>query len=146
MEKSRRKLKSAGILVLMFTIESIIELVAQFLLTDFNDMALPEGLPANTWLIAKIVALAILIIPMIPSIYVGIKGVKVANDPDYSRAHIVWAVIILIFKIFELASAVLLTLAGEDPLAMVGYVVLAFIDVIIYINFIKWAKRVYNEF
>jgi hypothetical protein len=145
MEKSRRRLKSAAIIVLMFTVSELVELVAQFFLIDFSAVQ-SSGLPSDIILIAELVALAIMVLTMIPSLYVGIKGIKVANDPDYSTSHIVWAVIILIFAFLELAAVIFNIVVEGNIFDNFGYLLLALIDIVIYIDYIKWAKVVDDEY
>jgi hypothetical protein len=42
----------------------------------------------------------------LPSIYIGIKGWRIAKKPNSSKGHIVWAIILLVFAALSLISPV----------------------------------------
>ena len=98
MEQSRKNLKLSSIIVLILSVFYAIQLVCELMFGEINNATIPEGAPDNILLITKIVLASIAGLLLIPNIYIGVKGLKVAKNPDSSKAHIVWAIILLVFS------------------------------------------------
>ena len=101
MEQSRKYLKLSSILVLIFSGLTLINIIYELVFAEFTDVEIPDGMPANILLITKIVIAVISVLLLLPRLYIGFKGLKIANNPDSSRGHIIWGMIdVVIFFVY----------------------------------------------
>ena len=147
MEKTRRKLMAFSIFILGFAVYTLVSLGLElFLGNGFENLTVPEGAPENIIGITKMFIIAVTLVLVLPQIYVGIKGVRVARNPDSSGGHIFWAVVLFIFALVGIVSAVINIVnnggAGDGFSMMINGV----IEAIFYLEFIIYARRVKNEY
>lgn len=141
MEKNKKNLKILSILILALAVYSLIRIVLSVFLIDLNPEDLTDGASATHLLIGQIFVCVVSVILLIPQIFVGIKGIKVSNNPDSSKAHIVWAVILTVLSVIGIlspASGLIKGVAVLDNLLAVADMAL---DAIIYIEYINYAKK-----
>ena len=141
MEKNKKNLKILSILILAFAVYSLIRIVLSVFSIDLNPENLTDGASATHLLIGQIFVCVVSFILLIPQIFVGIKGIKVSNNPDSSKAHIVWAVILTVLSVIGIlspASELIKGVAVLDNLLAVADMAL---DAIIYIEYINYAKK-----
>lgn len=141
MEKNKKNLKILSILILALAVYSLIRIVLSVFLIDLNPEDLTDGASATHLLIGQIFVCVVSVILLIPQIFVGIKGIKVSNNPDSSKAHIVWAVILTVLSVIGIlspASELIKGVAVLDNLLAVADMAL---DAIIYIEYISYAKK-----
>jgi uncharacterized membrane protein len=141
MEKNKKNLKVLSILILALAVYSLIRIVLSVFSIDLNPEDLTDGASATHLLIGQIFVCVVSVILLIPQIFVGIKGIKVSNNPDSSKAHIVWAVILTVLSVIGIlspASELIKGVAVLDNLLAVADMVL---DAIIYIEYINYAKK-----
>jgi uncharacterized membrane protein len=141
MEKNKKNLKILSILILALAVYSLIRIVLSVFSIDLNPEDLTDGASATHLLIGQIFVCVVSVILLIPQIFVGIKGIKVSNNPDSSKAHIVWAVILTVLSVIGIlspASELIKGVAVLDNLLAVADMVL---DAIIYIEYINYAKK-----
>ena len=144
MEKVRSNLKASAICILALT---IFRLAASIVTFAIQGVQVPESMitPEITKDLAKvvmIVAWALSLVFNLPSFYVGIKGLKVAKNPDKSKAHIVWAVIMLVFAIISVLAAVNQLTTATDMVGAILEVVSTACITIVYICYVVEAKKV----
>ena len=104
MEQTRKKLKLSSIAVLALAVFSLLQIVSELLYGELNNAVIPEGAPENILPITKIVLFSVALLLTLPSIYIGIKGLRIAKKPNSSKAHIVWAIILLVFASLSLVE------------------------------------------
>ena len=141
MEKNKKNLKVLSILILALAVYSLIRIVLSVFSIDLNPEDLTDGASATLLLIGQIFVCVVSFILLIPQIFVGIKGIKVSNNPDSSKAHIVWAVILTVLSVIGIlspASDLIKGVAVLDNLLAVADMVL---DAIIYSEYINYAKK-----
>lgn len=141
MEKNKKNLKILSILILALAVYSLIRIVLSVFSIDLNPEDLTDGASATHLLIGQIFVCVVSVILLIPQIFVGIKGIKVSNNPDSSKAHIVWAVILTVLSVIGIlspASELIKGVAVLDNLLTVADMAL---DAIIYIEYINYAKK-----
>jgi uncharacterized membrane protein len=141
MEKNKKNLKILSILILALAVYSLIRIVLSVFSIDLNPEDLTDGASATHLLIGQIFVCVVSVILLIPQIFVGIKGIKVSNNPDSSKAHIVWAVILTVLSVIGIlspASELIKGVAVLDNLLAVADMAL---DAIIYIEYINYAKK-----
>lgn len=88
-------------------------------------------------IIAGVVSLALLL----PDIFLGVRGIKIANGAEVTgRGHIIWAKVLLVFSIIAAVLAVFDLFGSSDILMSLLSLATAAIDVFIYIFYIKYAN------
>ena len=147
MDRTRRNLLAFSIFILGFAAYTLVSLGLElFLGSGFENATIPEGAPENIIDIAKIFVAVVTLVMVLPQIYVGIKGICVARNPDSSGSHIFWAVVLFIFAIVGIVSAVFNLVsnggAGDGFSMMIDGV----IEAIFYLEFIIYARRVKNGY
>ena len=138
MEHSRKQLKISSYLVLLFALISLIEVIAALILEDFG--AGGEA-TANVVMITKIIIMAVTVIFLIPQVYVGVKGLKIANNPNSSKTHITWATVLFVFSVVSLIAPIMgfINKSGSDNVRTLFGLLL---EATIYLEYIIEAKKV----
>ena len=145
MEKNKKNLKVMSILILALAVYSFARLVLSVFTIDFNPENLAEGVSSSLLLVGQIFVCVVGFILLLPQTYVGIKGIKVSNKPDSSKAHIVWAVILAALSVIGIFSPVSELIQGVDVVGNVLAAVDMALDVIIYIEYINFANKVMKQ-
>ena len=144
--ENKKHLKWSSIAILALTGFTLLQLVFELIFGELNNAELPEGSPANILLITKIFVLCVSALLMIPSIYVGIKGLKVAKNPDASGAHIVWAVILFALSVVSVVEPLLGVIGKENTRENVDSLISILVSVSVYFDYIKEARAVRKEY
>ena len=142
MEQTTKRFKTASLMVLLFAGLSLLETVSELLFGELNSAEIPEGAPENVLMITKIILLVLALLFLLPKLYVGLKGLRVAKNPNTSKGHIVWAMIIFVFAVLDLIKPVsgLFTQGfAYESLSTITSVVL---ELVIYYEYIKFAREV----
>ena len=142
MTQSRTQLKIASIIVLIFAALSLINIVAGLVFGELPEAEIPEGSPDNLLLITQIFVMVIAVLMLIPQVYVGVKGIKVANKPSSSKAHIVWAIILLAFAVSALVTPIAAIIALEDIASNIFSIISIVAEVIIFLLYTRSAIAV----
>ena len=142
MENYRKHLRDMSIIVLVFSLITCVINILDIFLKGFNMDNLPEGATAGLVLVTKIVMGVLSLVFLIPEIYIGVKGIKVAKNPDSSRGHIIWAVILAVFAGFHLVSCISGLTDAESLVDGVINLLGAGLDVAIYVIYVVCAKKV----
>ena len=141
MSISRNHLKEASFLVLLFTAFSFIRMIIQ-LFVGFEADPTQVGVSHEIIVVTMIVVFVVGLILLLPQLYVGVKGMKIAKNPTSSKGHIVWAVILLVFSAFGIISTVTSIAEQINVVDNVITLVDHALDVIVYCMYIKYANRV----
>ena len=108
----------------------------------WGDFGAPEGTDPNILLAAKISILVITLLMLLPSVYVGVKGLRIAKNPSPAKAHIVWAKIIFVFTVLALITPIVSIVKQGDIGANIASVSSILLEIIIYFDYIKYAQAV----
>lgn len=141
MSNSRNHLKEASFLVLLFTAFSFIRMIIQ-VFVGFEADPTQVGVSHEIIVVTMIVMFVVGLILLLPQLYVGVKGMKIAKNPISSKGHIVWAVILLVFSAFGIISTVTSIAEQINVVDNVITLVDHALDVIVYCMYIKYANRV----
>ena len=141
MSNSRNHLKEASFLVLLFTAFSFIRMIIQ-LFVGFEADPTQVGVSHEIIVATMIVVFVVGLILLLPQLYVGVKGMKIAKNPTSAKGHIVWAVILLVFSAFGIISTVSSIVEQVNVVDNVITLVDHALDVIVYCMYIKYANRV----
>ena len=108
MENSKRNLKITSILVLVLAAFTLIRTIVDVAITKL-DVSNVDGATEGVVLAAKITMCVFSLIILLPDVYIGLKGLKVAKNPAPAKAAIIWAIVLaalaaigLIFPIVEM--------------------------------------------
>lgn len=142
MEQTRKNFKTASIVVLIFAGLSLLSVIVGLIFGDFNSVEVPADAPENILLMTKALLLVVSLIFLLPQVYIGVKGLKIAKTPDKSKGHIVWAVILLVFSVLSLITPVVNMVTQGDIMDNVGTLLGALLEVIVYYEYIKYAREV----
>ena len=142
MEQAQKNLKYSSLFVLLFAVLSLINIIAALAFGPLNQAEIPAGAPENTLAITKIFLLVVSLLMLVPDVYVGVKGLRVAKTPNTSKGHIVWACILFVFSALALIDPVVACLKDGAWGENVGALFNIGLDLIIYYEFIVQAKAV----
>ena len=140
MEQAKKHLKISSMLVLLFVGISLLEIATELMFGDINSAPIPDGAPDNILLITKTFVMVFALVLMLPKIYVGIKGLKIAKYPNASKTHIIWAVIIFVLTLLGLVEPAMAILKQDSVNISALFGVL--LELAIYYDYIKYAKLV----
>ena len=148
--KNTRNLKNYSVIALGLAFLSLINIIFELFFGELNkeliNASIPEGSPENIVLITKVFILVVSLFIILPQIYIGFKGIKIAKNPNRSIGHIVWGVIVLIFTSGALITPFLSLIKGEgNALANASELLSIGVDVFVLAEFVKYAIAVRKE-
>ena len=146
MEQSRKNLKLSAIAVLVWAGATLIGLISELLYGEINSAAIPEGAPDNILLITKIFLVSISLLLLLPQVYIGIKGLMIAKNPNSSKGHIVWAVILLVFAVLGIIDPIVNLAKSGDTFNDIRSLSGVVLEIAIYFEYIKYAREVHRNF
>ena len=142
MEQAKKQLKISSIFVLLYAGLSLLNIITELLFGEINSTPLPAGSPENILQITKIILLVVSLVILLPKFYVGMKGLGIAKNPNSSKKHITWAMLILVFEAIGFIDPVLGILKQGNIADNFGALAGAALEVIIIYEYIKYAKHV----
>ena len=145
MKQARKQLKIWSIVVLIFAAATLLSLASELMFGDLNNATIPEGAPDNILLITKTILLVFSLVLLIPQIYVGVKGLRIAASPDSSKGHILWAIILLVATALTLITPAIDIFKGVNVYGNATDVLGILVEIFVYVDYIKYAKAVLNE-
>ena len=141
MDQTRKLLKISSIVVLVMMVMTLINFITELIFGDINSSVIPADAPENILLITKVIVVTVALLLLLPQIYIGMKGIKIANNPNSSKGHIIWAIILFIFAILNLIFSIVNMVEngfGENIGELLSYL----LEVVIYYDYIKYAIAV----
>jgi hypothetical protein len=142
MEKNKKELKLLSIAILVLAALVVVKSILNVCINGIKVEPV-EGLSAEVVQVIAIIAFVLSFVVLLPQIYVGIKGIQIANGAKSGKAHIVWAVILAVFAVIALISS-FGGLAKFSFNAVLNVITPA-IDVLLYVCYIIYARKVANE-
>ena len=140
-EQTKKNLRIISLCLVIFSIVSL-ALAAMDLITFWMDRDNYSG-TSDGVVLASIRIVGVMSLLMVAvQIYIGLKGMKVAKEPDSSKGHITWATVFLVLSIIALVSPVMEMIQTKAIVANVVTIIDCLVDVLLYYYFIKWAKEV----
>ena len=144
MNLNRKYLKNISIIILILAGIFLINLVRGIFFDGLNQAAIPEDAPENILQITQIFVLVMSLLFLLPQIYVGVKGLKIANEPDNSKGHIAWASILLATAAWSVVSGLLSMISDGVTLSSVFDIAVVAVDTVVYLVYIKFARAIYQ--
>lgn len=145
MGNSIKYLKITSFALLIYTIFSAFEIAIALYFGEFNDVTIPDGSPDNILAITKTFILVVSALLLLPQVYLGIKGLRVAANPNSSKGHIVLAIVIFVFVLMSVVTTIQGIASGEETDSNVSALLSLMVEVAIYFEYILYAIRVAKE-
>lgn len=144
MTESRKQLKISAIVVLIFAGLSLFKTAVELFFIEFDTTGMPEGTTETTILITKIILAAVFVLLTIPHVYVGVKGLTIAKNPSSYKghAHIVWAIILLVFAALSVISPMIRLINKVSIYDNISMLLGTLVEVLVFSEYIKYAKEV----
>ena len=142
MEQTRKNLRNSSLVVLLFAVLSLLQIIGELLWGELNSAQIPAGAPENTLQITKIFLLVLTVLLLLPKVYVGVKGLRIAKMPKATKGHIIWAVIILVFAVLDLISPIAAAIQNGNVREHISAFFSILLEVSIYCEYIKHARDV----
>lgn len=142
MEKSKKNLREMSLLILILAGLALIRMIVSLCVNGIHIDAAQAGVSPE---LAKATGIAIVVasfVALLPQIYVGFKGLKVANGDATGKAHIVWAAILLVFAVISLFDPISAITKNVHLIDNILELIARALDVLIYFLFIKFAREV----
>ena len=131
MSNSRKHLKISSILVLVLAAATFIKTVVSVIFGD---------LPSAIVLITQISLFIFSAVLLLPQIYVGVKGILVSMHPTRSKLHIIVAIVLIIFSIIGLVFPIIGIINREAIFDNIGTIIGLLLEILVYFDYIKYAK------
>ena len=142
MEQKRKNLKVVSAIVLVFTGLTFLRTAAGYLFTDQGVAILPDGSSVILQLIVRLIMAAVTLVYVLPQIYMGVKGLRIAKNPAPAKAHVVWAWILLVIAILGLIEPVTAVLQPGGLAGNVVALIIGLLSIVIYFAYIRCARAV----
>lgn len=132
MQTPKTQLKIASWLVLFFAATVVIKMV----------VGIVSNVPDLDGLFAKLMSYGTTVLLLLPQIYVGVRGLAMAQNPTKGKAHIVWATIYFVILALGTLGCVVELIDGEgSPVELLSMLV----EAAVYFGYICYAKKVAKE-
>ena len=142
MENTRKELKLTSIAILVFAALSLVSVITSIIFGDFSSLAdTPDGI----LLASKIIVVVIAALILLPQVYVGVKGIKIAKAPVSTKAHIVWATILLVISVISVIMFVVDLFEAGNTAQEVGDLCNAVVEGVLFFEYIRLAKAIAKE-
>lgn len=105
----RKNLKIISILILVLVVFSLARMIVDVCKNGFGDIGeLPKGVSPEVGEVLVVIVWAIGVLFLLPQVYIGIKGIKLATNPSSvtGRAHLVWAAVMTILSGLSVISCI----------------------------------------
>ena len=142
MKNNRKHLKYSSLAILALAGFSLINIVSELLFGELNNAQIPDGSPDNILLITKVILTAVSFLCLLPQVYVGIKGLKVAKNPDSSKGHIIWGTILLVIAIAGLISPAVAIIKQDAVFENASELLSIAIEVAFLFDYVKYSIAV----
>jgi hypothetical protein len=131
-----------SVVILLFAAISLVRMTISLFTVGFKVDPAQVGVSPKIAVATMIVIFVINLLLLLPQVYVGVKGIKIAKEPTYSKTPSVWAVILLVFAAFGVISAI--SNISKQVNVVDNIFVLAdhAIDVALYFFYVKYLNKV----
>lgn len=142
MDKNRKELKSFSIVILAFVALDLIKIIISLFVKGLPlPNEIPEGMSKDIVQITTIIIFVVSLIILIPQIYVGVKGLMIANGAKSGNAHIIWAIILVVLSAIATISGIVDITKAFSFDALLNILSPA-VDVVIFAFYYFYAKKI----
>lgn len=139
MEQIRKNLKLSSIVVLVLAGFSMLQVVCELFFGELGNAITTEGASDNTLLITRIFLLSFALLLTSPGIYIGIKGLRIAKEPNPSKGHIVWGIILLVITLLSLISPVVDIINNGFKYDSISGLLSIAVEAAVFFEYVKYA-------
>lgn len=139
MEQIRKNLKLSSIVVLILAGFSMLQVVSELFFGELGNAITTEGASDNTLLITRIFLLSFALLLTSPGIYIGIKGLRIAKNPNPSKGHIVWGIILLVITLLSLISPVVDIINNGFKYDSISGLLSIAVEAAVFFEYVKYA-------
>ena len=141
MEKNRKDLKILSILILVLTGLTLVRSITELIVNGLPQVPESNELSQGILRITAIISLVIGLLLLLPQVYVGIKGMKIADGAPSGKAPLVWAIILAVLAAISTISGLSNMLGALTFGSALNFVDCA-LDVVVYIFYFILARKV----
>lgn len=145
MEKTKKLLKQVSIFILIFAGLSLVQMILELVLTDFDFDSVPDDVSQEAVEIITYCIIALSFVCLIPSIFIGVRGIQIAKNPTSKTGHIKWAKVLLVFAIISMIISISDVINSKDLVMDITAIVNVIIDIMFYVLYIKYASQLKLE-
>ena len=145
MEAKRKNLKWTSVVVLVFAALMLVSVSVRACFWWIKDIPLSSGIEPDMMNIAMVTFLIISLALFLIQVYVGIKGLKIAKNPDSSKSHIVLAMILFVTAVIGLISPIAGIIRQIDVSDNISVLLSGLVEVTVFLEYVIYAKRVKKE-
>ena len=102
----KKDLKVVSIVILALVGLSLIRMIVGACIDGIPQIQATEGLSKDIIKIASTIAFALAFVLLLPQVYIGVKGIKIANGGAFGKAPFVWTIILAILAAVATVSAI----------------------------------------
>jgi hypothetical protein len=142
MNKNRKELKIYSLVILLLVALSLTKTIIDLCLHGLPKAAPTEGLTQEVMDVIAIIVCVFGFIIFIPQIYVGLKGLFIANGADGSgKLHKILAIILAIFALINVISSIASFSSGFNVSKLLDTINAA-LDVVIFAFYFYYARKI----
>lgn len=144
MEKSKKELKAFSILVLAFVAFILIRSIVDLSLNGLPQVnEVPKGVTKGMIKTTQIIMIVVSFIFLLPQIFIGVRGLKIANGANAKgKAHMVWAIIFVLLAILSSVASIV-DLVKDFNFDNSINLLSSLIDLILFGGYYVYARKVY---
>lgn len=141
MQKTKSEFKILSMLLLVLAALDAVRIITNLVKNVNAAQQALSGIAPELVKIAVIIAGVVSLALLLPDIFLGVRGIKIANGAEVTgRGHIIWAKVLLVFSIIAAVLAVVDLIGSSDILMSLLSLATAGIDVALYVFYIKYAN------
>lgn len=118
---------------------SMLQVVCELFFGELGNAITTEGASDNTLLITRIFLLSFALLLTSPGIYIGVKGLRIAKEPNPSKGHIVWGIILLVITLLSLISPVVDIINNGFKYDSISGLLSIAVEAAVFFEYVKYA-------
>lgn len=143
MENNRNHLKIASAIILLFTALNFLRTAGGFVIG--NLAMLPDDTSKRVVFFVRILLVVVTFVFMLPQLYVGVRGLRIAKNPCATKGHIVWAWILLVLAVIGLFENIASLVQQGALLSKCYSLILVLLSIASYLYYIVFAQAIAKE-
>jgi hypothetical protein len=142
MENNKKNLKVLSIVILALAGLTLVRTLISVCVGGFPKVdTVPEGISKEVAEITVIITFVLSLVLLFPQIYVGVKGIMIANGAESGKAHIVWSLILAILAVIAVISGLSDLFKAFSLDALLSFIDLV-LDFAVYALYFIYARKI----
>ena len=101
----KKDLKVVSIVILALLALTLVRTIVNACVNGIPQIQATQGLSKDILQIASIIAFVLAFVFLLPQLYIGVKGIKIADGGEFGKAPFVWTIILGILAVIATISA-----------------------------------------